>query len=315
LLFGIWGTAADNLWAVGDDKISGGTIWHYDGSTWSVFDTSATLPDGILPLNKVWGRSANEIYAVGDQGTVLFFDGTNWTKLDGITRQTLFTVHGNASMVDAVGGFLTDSALIERTDDVFVDETPACAPGLNGVFVPDDGRAVAVGTQLAVVVRDDDGWHFQYSKPGDTRDFHGTWVDSEGGIWAVGGDLADLVNGVLAYGGPRTINKPSTVSYANDVVPLFADKGCTSMVCHGGFFPASGYDLSTYESSFMAGDEAKAFGILPIVPNDPDSSYLVEKISTDMPRNGVRMPNGLPPLSAAEIDLIRTWISEGAQNN
>ena len=50
-----------------------------------------------------------------------------------------------------------------------------------------------------------------------------------------------------------------------------------------------------------------------VLPGEPDSSYLMDKIRADSPKSGNRMPqNGPPFLSQADIELIRRWIEEGA---
>ncbi len=105
-----------------------------------------------------------------------------------------------------------------------------------------------------------------------------------------------------------------TVSFANDLMPLFENSGCLSAGCHGGGLPSSGYRLGAYASAFDPGDQATDFGICPIVPGDPDASYMIEKLSPG-PRTGARMPFLQAPLTAGEIELIRTWIAEGAANN
>ena len=105
-----------------------------------------------------------------------------------------------------------------------------------------------------------------------------------------------------------------TVSFAADVLPVLENAGCLSAGCHGGAFPSSNYSMASYQDMFVAGDEAMAFEDCPIVPGDPDASYLFEKISPS-PRTGARMPFLADPLSDEEIELIRTWIAEGAANN
>jgi len=105
-----------------------------------------------------------------------------------------------------------------------------------------------------------------------------------------------------------------SVSYAEDVVPVFERAGCLTSTCHGGTFVSSGYDLKTYETTFGPGDEAQMLEICNVVPGDPAASYLIEKLG-EAPRLGDRMPQNLPPLAQADIDLITTWVLEGAQNN
>jgi hypothetical protein len=113
---------------------------------------------------------------------------------------------------------------------------------------------------------------------------------------------------------PGSSGGPTTVSYTRDIVPLFTRTGCMNISCHGGTFPTSGYDLRTYVSTFGPGAEALSLHACNVVPGAPDQSYLIEKLGPS-PRLGVQMPDALPPLAASDLNLIRTWILEGAQND
>ena len=64
-LRGIWGSAADDIFAVG---ISGRII-HFDGTTWREM-TSGTTEHFY---GGVWGTSRSNVYAVGDDGTIMHF--------------------------------------------------------------------------------------------------------------------------------------------------------------------------------------------------------------------------------------------------
>jgi hypothetical protein len=207
-LFGIWGTAASNLYAVGADASNNAVLWHFDGMNWTAQDLTAILPQdqGPTTLYKIWGRSASDIFAVGETGIVIHYDGGNWSRLDSGVSTTLFTVHGSGSVLDTVGGFFSNGVLLEqKADGSFQKRAPSGTPQLNGVFVPDSGNAVAVGVGLSVAARDSSGWTLINDGSNDVRDFHGTWVDSDDGIWAVGGDLSALNKGVLSYGGPQQV--------------------------------------------------------------------------------------------------------------
>jgi hypothetical protein len=97
------------------------------------------------------------------------------------------------------------------------------------------------------------------------------------------------------------------VSYATDVEPIL-NEYCLS--CHGGvgedgeILIELGYDMSTYDG-LMAGSD---YG--PVIePGDPDNSLFLDMIvNGDMPEDG-------DPVPAEQIEIIRTWIAEGAQNN
>jgi len=64
-LRGVWGSAADDIFAVG---ISG-RIFHFDGTTWREMTSGTTehLYGGV------WGTSRSDVFAVGADGTILHF--------------------------------------------------------------------------------------------------------------------------------------------------------------------------------------------------------------------------------------------------
>lgn len=54
--------------------------------------------------------------------------------------------------------------------------------------------------------------------------------------------------------------------------------------------------------------------LMRVTPGDPTNSYLYRKIIGSN-ITGDRMPQGLPPLSDAQIKLVRDWIRRGAPND
>lgn len=210
-IFGVWGFADDDIWAVGGlltDQQFGGTIWHFDGTAWSVFDLSEQFPDGYPTIFKVWGRSPSEVYAVGAAGMILVFDGTGWTQVDDGTERnaTLFSVYGDEDSVVAVGGF-NSAVILEQGSEGFADVAVPGTLQMNGVFVTADGGA-AVGRSLNVAFRTANGWEVQNTGLPRDFDFHADWIDSDGGLWAVGGNLiSDPINhGILVHYGSQQVS-------------------------------------------------------------------------------------------------------------
>ena len=68
-LLAVWGSAPDNVWAVGDG------VLHWNGSAWLPADLG---PD--LVYTAIDGRSANDIFVGGDTGLILHFSGLAWTE-------------------------------------------------------------------------------------------------------------------------------------------------------------------------------------------------------------------------------------------
>lgn len=210
-IFGVWGQRAERVFAVGGDigePDTSGVIWHFDGAQWTKQDTSALGANGIPVLYKVWGRSENEVYACGARGTLLRFDGANWTALPTPTTRTLFTVHGNDSLVVACGG-AQSGVIVESTGGNFSNVTPAGALQMNGVFVPATGAPITVGLEGAIALRGSGGWAADDTglNLDLTLDYHAAWIDPQGGIWAVGGNIRGepRTDGVLAHFGTTPI--------------------------------------------------------------------------------------------------------------
>jgi hypothetical protein len=97
---------------------------------------------------------------------------------------------------------------------------------------------------------------------------------------------------------------PSEVSFKNQVVPFFINYGCDG--CHGG---NGGLDVQTVAQLLQGGLHGPA-----IVAGKADSSLMVKKLSASPPF-GDRMPRGGPYLPDSTIQILKTWINQGAKNN
>lgn len=54
------------------------------------------LPAGTPQLLGVWGASASDVFAVGDMGTIIHYDGQSWTKMASNTSATIRDVWGTS---------------------------------------------------------------------------------------------------------------------------------------------------------------------------------------------------------------------------
>lgn len=116
-------------------------------------------------------------------------------------------------------------------------------------------------------------------------------------------------------GGDGTVQ---AVSFANQIQPIF-DANC--IVCHASNSINVTADAIMHlnaEESFEAlvgQASVQDASLTRVVAGDAGTSLLFEKVSSNSPPVGARMPLDGAPLSDADIALIGDWIDEGAANN
>src|SRR5262249_34822706 len=95
--------------------------------------------------------------------------------------------------------------------------------------------------------------------------------------------------------------------------PTCADQACHSSVAQAGALvlePGTSHDQLVGVAAFnFAAHQA---GLLRVKPGDANNSFLITKLTRPSPPQGSAMPLGKSPLSAAQIQLIRDWINQGA---
>ncbi len=101
------------------------------------------------------------------------------------------------------------------------------------------------------------------------------------------------------------------VSYADQVQPIF-NNSCGGSGCHTDGGSANGVRLSNYSQTINS--VGASYGTDIVVAGDASASPLFDKIQSS-PDRGSRMPLGRSPLSSTQIETIRVWINEGAENN
>jgi len=206
----IRGNGPDDIWVTGESSLI-----HFDGQSWSDFSDSvpqkhyrglwgsrgnmwAVGEQGTVlrladwepaaveshtdqNLHSIWGSSEHEVWAVGGGGSILRYDGREWHPQTSITQQGLNSVHGcNQNTVFSVG----DAGVSLVFDG---SRWRPAATGTNerlsGVHCQ-DGVAVAVGDSGAVLAFQDGAWQrIQNPSQGDLR---AVWGSLRNELWLVG---------------------------------------------------------------------------------------------------------------------------------
>jgi hypothetical protein len=89
---------------------------------------------------------------------------------------------------------------------------------------------------------------------------------------------------------------------------------CTG--CHAGSSAPLGFRLDAGSSFSMLVNTASVEvpSLKRVLPGNPDQSYLIQKLEGHA-AVGAQMPLGQPPLPQATINVIRQWITDGAQQS
>ena len=98
---------------------------------------------------------------------------------------------------------------------------------------------------------------------------------------------------------------PDSVYFNTQVLPLLISN-CAQPDCHDAITHEEGIRLYDYEH-IMASDVVE--------PGDPWDSEMIEMITEDDSDDVMPPPDAGGPLSAEEINILVTWIAQGAKNN
>jgi hypothetical protein len=188
----LWGVIAfspDEAWIVGGTPDAGkdapnDVVLRWDGAAWS----PEALPQALgRALFKVWGRSSDDLYAVGEYGVIWHRNGATWTLQSDppLARGTLFTVTGcSRDEVYAVGGrdvLRSDGETWSRVDVELTNN-------VNGVACDHAGALAIVGGGGLKQRLVDGRWINEFTEQ-PYADLHAVWADGQGAFWAVGGDF------------------------------------------------------------------------------------------------------------------------------
>lgn len=190
-IWGVWAKSPKEAWAVGGTPGKGkdapnDVVLRWDGAAW----TAEALPGDPLgrSLNKVWGTSSEDLYAVGELGTVWHRKGSEW-KLESdppVAGSNLLTVYGcSANDVYAVGG---QDVIHSDGGGTWTHVDVDLSNAVNGVTCGAPGEVLLVGFGGLKVRRVGEKWinEFDVAPFGD---IHGAWSDGKGAFWVAGGDF------------------------------------------------------------------------------------------------------------------------------
>ena len=135
-------------------------------------------------LKGVWGSSATDVFAVGENGMILHYDGIEWIKMKSPTTEHLYGVWGSSSSnVYAVGE--SGTILYYNGFTWSADIESGTTEGLRAIWGVGSSDIYSVGDSGTILNYDGMSWSEMESN--SAAWLLGIWGTSESSIYAVGG--------------------------------------------------------------------------------------------------------------------------------
>ncbi len=138
---GIFALGATDVW------LAAGGVFHWNGlgSQAELVFSRLTLPDPAATIERVWGFSNTRLYGVGNAGTIIYYDGSTWQRLESGTTLDIRDVYGNRNsrtgkeeilaVASSTGSFERRILLISSTVTVIPDSGLLPFSKLGGVWL------------------------------------------------------------------------------------------------------------------------------------------------------------------------------------
>lgn len=178
-------------------------VWGTDTSNiWAVGDGGvilkwngsvwATQTSGTTAnLLRVWGADASNVWAVGSGGTIRKWDGSTWSAQTSGTTNILRSVHGSSASNVWAGG--NSGTVLKWNGSAWTAQTFGLTNSVNAVWVVDASNVWAAASGGLIRFWNGTTWASQLT---GTTVWNALWGTSSSNLWAVGsGGIAAQWNG------------------------------------------------------------------------------------------------------------------------
>lgn len=178
-LHGVWGSAARDLFVVGDH----GLVLHRSAFSWTQQESGVS--EGLYA---VWGSGPQDVWATGDNGTIIHFDGKGWSHSQSGTTMDILALWGSGPQDVWAAGSLGESGGILRYQGgawtPVKDSDVEASPPLRSLWGSGPRDVWAVGDFGAALRWDGSSWKRQATPM--TARLSGVWGSGPSDVWAVG---------------------------------------------------------------------------------------------------------------------------------
>lgn len=211
LLNDIWGSAPDDVYAVGHSSTTEGVMWHFDGKMWSNVKISGSQGgpiSGAITFSDIFGFSSKDIWAVGDRSH----------RNPNPPPNSIFTsllIHNDSNLWEDIptpDGSIVTAVWGRSSDDLWI-------AGVNGTLFYYDGVTVTKDSIPLDIPKDADPFFNVLSLTGSTSgevymllaDFGGSryyFLENKGSGWVV-------TDSTFFHGSSRLWMSPSGTLYVS----------------------------------------------------------------------------------------------------
>lgn len=169
---GIFYFSENDIW------LATGNIFHWDGVDWTNYHlwNMGVLGPNDGGVSQVWGTSSSNIYFIGENGSIVHYDGNSFTKLESGTEFNFKDMWGivNNQTDQITIGFTgkssiyepNDSEVLLYTDNLFTQlPDSGLSTNINGIWFNDDKRIYVVGAGLFIYEADSLYWIYVHEYP------------------------------------------------------------------------------------------------------------------------------------------------------
>ncbi|MDD5311412.1 MAG: fibronectin type III domain-containing protein [Dehalococcoidia bacterium] len=210
IYYGIWGTSPDNFYVVGGTEATDeAVILKYNG----IVFLNESIPSGLRGLRGIWGSSGNDITAIEQYGSVLHYNGDNWTVIWRPTGDIFLSgIWGSAvNDIFAVGYDINGQGIIIHYNGVQWSGVPVpSVRQLWSVWGSSTNNIFAVGNNSSVLHYDGNSWSVMSVPPGTPSVCMSVWGSSGTDVIVAG-----YGSNIIRYNGTIWSEIPSTCSYVS----------------------------------------------------------------------------------------------------
>jgi hypothetical protein len=142
-------------------------------------------------LNALWVSGADNVWGVGDNGSIVHFDGLAWATVPGGTMNHLHGIWGASpsdiwAVAGGLGGEGNYANMVHWDGQLWSPASNATSANLSGIWGNSAGDLWAVGDSV-IEHYDGHAWSIAYTS--DTNSFGAVAGSSAGDVWAAGDNI------------------------------------------------------------------------------------------------------------------------------